>query len=127
MKQTVVFILVVFMISAFACDAITRNGIRCKRASVPGSNYCWQHGGGRTPSSHLSSGVTIHPSDTFRTNGNIVVDVPKTPRHKLVVKTFLGVPIGGLARQISGTTIKGKANSKLVSIRSFRKENVCVV
>ena len=29
----------------FACAAITKKGTQCKRKPVPGSQYCWQHGG----------------------------------------------------------------------------------
>lgn len=32
----------------FACAAITQKGTQCKRAPVPGSAYCWQHGGRKT-------------------------------------------------------------------------------
>ena len=120
MKQIVVFVLVAFISSAFACNAITKRGTRCQRASAPGSNYCWQHGGGRVSSSHLSGGTAIRSSDTSLTNGGAFENVHKPPCQKLIVKSFLGVPIGALARKVQGTTIKGKSNAKFVSVRSFR-------
>ena len=120
MKQVVMFILGFFITSAFACDAITKRGTRCRRASAPGSNYCWQHGGGRATSPYLPGGTTIHSSDAPLTNVGDFENVPKPPCHKLIVKSFLGIPIGALAKRIQGTTVKGKHNAKLVSIRSFR-------
>lgn len=27
------------------CQAITKKGAQCKRKAVPGSKFCWQHGG----------------------------------------------------------------------------------
>jgi len=51
------------------------------------------------------------------TNGGDFENVPKPPCHKLIVKSFLGIPIGALAKRIQGTTVKGKHNAKLVSIR----------
>lgn len=29
----------------YACDALTKKGEKCKRNPMPGSQYCWQHGG----------------------------------------------------------------------------------
>ena len=120
MKRIVVFLILAFTTPAFSCDAITKRGTRCKRASAPGSNYCWQHGGGRASSSYLSGGATIHSPDTPLTNGGASENVLPTPRHKLVVKSFLGIPIGALAKKIQGTTIKGNTTAKLVKIRPFR-------
>lgn len=119
MKQIVALILSVYISSALACDAITKKGTRCKRASAPGSNYCWQHGGGRASSSYLG-GTTIRTSDTSLTNGGTLENVPKPSCPKLTVRSFLGVQIGTLARQVNGVTIKGNPNAKLVSIRSLR-------
>lgn len=42
-----IVLLVVLANSAFACAALTNKGTPCRRAAVPGSPYCWQHGGGR--------------------------------------------------------------------------------
>lgn len=33
------------VVQVFACAAITKKGTQCKREPVPGSQYCWQHGG----------------------------------------------------------------------------------
>ena len=27
------------------CEAVTQSGVRCRRPTEPGSDYCWQHGG----------------------------------------------------------------------------------
>lgn len=35
----------------FACEAITKKGTKCRRAPMPGSQYCWQHGGRTKPQS----------------------------------------------------------------------------
>ena len=32
-------------LSLFACEALTKKGVKCKRDPMPGSQYCWQHGG----------------------------------------------------------------------------------
>lgn len=121
MKQIVVLIFVAFISSAFACDAITKRGTRCKRASAPGSNYCWQHGGGSARPSYLSGGTTIHSSDASLRNGGTFDNGSKQPCHKLIVKSFLGIPIGALAKRVQGTTIKENPNARLVTVRSFRK------
>lgn len=41
----------------FACAAITKKGTQCKRKPVPGSQYCWQHGGRANNSSKVQVGV----------------------------------------------------------------------
>lgn len=75
-KIMIVFMLVVMSaIQAFACAATTKKGTLCKRAPVPGSQYCWQHGGRSavkstpTPSAATTSVVTPTTVDENRCKG----------------------------------------------------------
>ena len=46
MKKNVVMLAVLLVaVQVFACAAITKKGTLCKRAPVPGSQYCWQQEG----------------------------------------------------------------------------------
>lgn len=67
-KMLVVFLLVVVSaVQAFACAATTKKGTRCKRAPVPGSAFCWQHGG---RSAAKSGNVATTTSATVPANVN---------------------------------------------------------
>ena len=46
------------VLSSFACDAITKKGVKCKRAPLPGSQYCWQHGGRQTNTNMVAVAAT---------------------------------------------------------------------
>lgn len=50
----------------FACAAITKKGTQCKRKPVPGSQYCWQHGGRnnapKAQSDIVADGERVKPS-----------------------------------------------------------------
>ena len=48
MKLKAFLIVILLAPALFACDAITKKGEKCRRAPVPGSQYCWQHGGRKT-------------------------------------------------------------------------------
>ena len=57
MKKIVVALVVLMaVVQAFACAAITKKGTQCKRAPSPGSLYCWQHGG--TTAAQRAAGLT---------------------------------------------------------------------
>lgn len=47
---------VLAVVQAYACAAITKKGTQCKRAPSPGSEYCWQHGG--TTKAQRAAGMT---------------------------------------------------------------------
>ena len=49
---------VAFHVAAFGCEAITKKGTKCKRAPLPGSQYCWQHGGRRTNTNTVAVAAT---------------------------------------------------------------------
>ena len=60
MKKIVVALVVLMaVVQAFACAAITKKGTLCKRTPVPGSLYCWQHGG--RAANQSSPSVTLRP------------------------------------------------------------------
>lgn len=44
--------------AAFGCEAITKKGTKCKRAPMPGSQYCWQHGGRQTNTNTVAVAAT---------------------------------------------------------------------
>lgn len=77
MRKFVLFIaLTLFSLEILACAALTSKGTMCKRAPVPGSLYCWQHGGKATSSSSAqtksrakSSIKVSRLSDSANSNG----------------------------------------------------------
>ena len=60
-KNVVMFVVLLAAVQAFACAAITKKGTLCKRTPVPGSLYCWQHGG-RAASRQSSDAAPSTPS-----------------------------------------------------------------
>ena len=70
MKKIVVALVVLMaVVQAFACAAITKKGTLCKRTPVPGSQYCWQHGGRAANPS--SSSVTLRSQSRSTINYGI--------------------------------------------------------
>lgn len=56
-RKVLVFAAIVFAsFEIFACAAVTQKGTQCKRAPVPGSQYCWQYGGRSSSTASADTG-----------------------------------------------------------------------
>jgi hypothetical protein len=44
------------------CKAITKSGTQCKRSTQPGSDFCWQHSGNKTPTVNKEKSTVTPPS-----------------------------------------------------------------
>ena len=58
MRLALLLVAGVLSFSLLACDAITKKGTKCKRAPMPGSQYCWQHGGRQTNTNTVAVAAT---------------------------------------------------------------------
>ena len=121
-KILIMGIVMVVSASAIAvqCGGTTKKGARCRRQATAGSAYCWQHSGGGAsvaPEGSAKTG-TSGEKKSFATTNFVDYSAEKT---NLVVRSFLGVPVGADSKGIAGTAIKGKDNAKLVTIRAFRR------
>lgn len=84
-RKVLVFAAIVFAsFEIFACAAVTQKGTQCKRAPVPGSLYCWQHGGKSSSTTSADTGSRLVPNTTTVTHTNgrsdVVVKLPKDER-----------------------------------------------
>lgn len=62
MKRLLVFgVSLLVAAQVFACAAITKKGTQCKRKPVPGSQYCWQHGGRANNTQKAQSDIVTDP------------------------------------------------------------------
>lgn len=102
MKRLLLFgVSLLVAVQVFACAAITKKGTQCKRKPVPGSQYCWQHGG--------------RANNVPKAESDVVADVEKVKPLPVVEKDAKPAQDAGSGE--SGEKDLGKENDAL------RKEN----
>ena len=55
------------MTFAAQCAATTKKGTQCKRQTLPGSQFCWQHGGARKAQGESAPVATLTPAPVSQT------------------------------------------------------------
>lgn len=55
------------MTFAAQCAATTKKGTQCKRQTLPGSQFCWQHGGARKAQGESAPEAKLTPAPVSQT------------------------------------------------------------